>query len=264
MMNEVDYIGTKSICEAIRLAKLSKFIIFQQGATKHSTPVFRSTETKTVEKAVRAFQDWADSILRVNKNNNRGYEILLFSARSSEADIEQSEEEEERQIKSDKGTKTDKIRFTFCLNPYNNMYGGTGLDVGEMVKKGIEDYIQKDKLTKLEARIRELEEGGGEEEDTQEDSPIDKAMRLVEMLQSGKVPGARVAGDGIPDMSEKEAEADVKKSATDVRKERLKIALHRIQKLDPDWKGLYKLSILAKKQPEMFNNYMGTLMKMTL
>jgi hypothetical protein len=60
-MGEVDYIGKKSVLEVIKLSKLCKFIVFQSGATKGSTPVFRCTETKTIEKARQAFEDWADS-----------------------------------------------------------------------------------------------------------------------------------------------------------------------------------------------------------
>jgi hypothetical protein len=270
-MNEVDYIGKKSVAEAIRLSKLTKFIIFQQGATKGSTPVYRCTEAKTIEKAQRSFEDWADSILRVNQNNNRAYEILLYSARTSEADIEDDTEEK-------KGTKTDKIRFSFSLNPYNNMMngfgGGGGGSIAEQIAKGIEDYKKDERLNRLEAELRDLRENGNGQDDDEDEheNALDKVARLITLVRKGDF--KKVAGDDdIPDPDDDEDadtieadEEEEKKPKSDPKKDqrvaRLKIALQRIKKCDPEWKGLYKMSELAKKNPTMFDSYMQTLMKM--
>lgn len=267
-MNEVDYIGKKSVSEAIRLSKLTKFIIFQQGATRGSTPVYRCTEAKTVEKAQRSFEDWADSILRVNQNNNRAYEILLYSAKVSEADIDDDQDGKEKGV-----TKSDKIRFSFSLNPYNNMSGmGGNLNVQELVKQGIEEYKKDQRLNQLEAELRELREDrdrGGDEEE--EENALDKVARLIALVRKGDL--KQVAGDteldddddDIPD-PDKDHEADKTKtdSAKEQRTTRLKIALQRIKKRDPEWKGLYKMSELAKKNPTMFDGYMNTLLKMKI
>lgn len=270
-MNEVDYIGKKSVAEAIRLSKLTKFIIFQQGATKGSTPVYRCTEAKTIEKAQRSFEDWADSILRVNQNNNRAYEILLYSARTTEADIEDEQEGK------DKGTKTDKIRFSFSLNPYNNMMNGFGMGGGniqEMIKQGIDEYKKEERYRRLEEEIKDLRENGnGNEEEEEHENALDKVARLIQLVRKGDF--KQVAGDHDADLDDDDAEDDIpdpdddkQADKTDPKKDqrvaRLKIALQRIRKLDPEWKGLYKLSELAKKNPTMFTSYMSTLMKMKL
>jgi hypothetical protein len=267
-MNEVDYIGKKSISEAIKLSKLTKFIIFQQGATKGSTPVFRCTEPKSIEKAQRSFEDWADSILRVNQNNNRAYEILLFSAKTSEADIDDAEN-------VDKPTKTDKIRFSFSLNPYNNMMngfgGGGGGSIAEQIAKGIEDYKKDERLNRLEAELRDLRENGSghEEEEEEHENALDKVARVLTLIRDGKLKA--VAGDkDVPDpdndddadIQTEEDEAPKADSKKEQRVARLKIALQRIKKRDPEWKGLYKMSELAKKNPTMFDSYMQTLLKM--
>jgi hypothetical protein len=205
-----------------------------------------------------------------NPNNNRPYELLLFSAKSDDADID-DEVEAELDKGGDKGTKRDKIRFTFSLNPYNNMAGMGGyggINVQEEIKRGIDEYKMQDKLTRLEQRLRELEEEDPDDEDPEE-SALERVYKLVEAINRGDLKTSQVSGDSIPDPNDDD-DADVqektppKKSAKDIRNERLKIALHRIQKLDPEWKAIYKLSILAKKQPAMFTNYMSTLMNMTI
>jgi hypothetical protein len=181
---------------------------------------------------------------------------------------EEVEEKEDRG--GDKGTKRDKIRFTFSLNPYNNLYGmggyGGGMDIKKEIERGIEEYKMSDRLKRMEQELRELREGNSDDdEDEKPESTFAQVYNLIESIRKGDFKGAQVSGDIPNPDNDHEADTVIKKTkACSVRTERLKKSLQIIQKLDPDWLHIEKLAALATKQPVMFKNFMGTLMNMNI
>jgi hypothetical protein len=299
MYNEVDVIGKKSVCELIQKSKLTKFIIFRGGSTKGSTPVFRCTDTSQIPKAIGAFTDWADSILRMNRNNNLPYDMFLYSSKTDEVEIDESVEEIADGKKSK--TKTDKIRFTFSLNPYNNSgMGGTNgsEDIGTLIANALDARDRKKELEELREYKRaseagELEEDGEEEE---EENGFDKVFRLLKEVRLHGKPLANAAGDDDDDDdihdpdadddnddalddtgeddddddddddSEEEEKAEKKKTSdkeVSKRGERLRKALKILSKGNPDIdKDLMRLARFKEAQPKLFSNYMANLRTM--
>jgi len=274
-MNTVDIIGTEAICKTIENGKYSKFLIFRQGAMKGSTPVYRCDESKTISAATRGFKDWADSILRMNPNNNMAYDILLFNAKAGEEIEIDTDGGEEQAPRNGEKKKRDSIRFSFALNQYNNMSGhgyGGGLNIKDEIARGIEDYKKEDRITKLEAELKFIRENGIQGDDEEEESSEDAILKVTNFLKEIRMnnPGKRKVAHaaGEEDDEEEEDEGIIQTETADGGKkkriERLNSALKTLKQFDPEWKDLYKLACIAKKQPLLFKGYMSKLRSIEL
>ncbi len=230
MFNTVDVIGADSICKLIRQTKLSKFIVFRGGSQRGSTPVFRCEDSRTPDQAIGAFKDWAESVLRMNPYNNLPYDLFLFSQKVDSKTIDaaikrrknRDDDDEEDDIE-DTRSKKDRIRFTFSLNPFNNMQGGnngapaiTADAIGAAVESALKKRDEENYVRGLEAKLARLENGEDdeeeEEEEEEENGALDKVYRVIkeinkaELIKKGKF--AEAAGDDDDDEDDDEEEEE--------------------------------------------------------
>jgi len=278
-MNTVDVIGAESVCKWIEQSKLTKFIIFRQGAMKGSTPVFRCDNTKNISQAKEAFTDWATSTLRMNPYNNLPYDMLLFSEKASESDIDDELDES----KPKKNSPHRKIRFSFSLNPFNNIQGvgmGSPTDVKTAVQEALNQYKQEQRIAELEAKLAARDDDDDDDDDNSTEmqaitflKELNKNKRLSLLEKGVKVSGDEDDEDDHTDDDEYfEEEEDTHQEDDEEKKpkkkiseagSRLKNALLILKKGNPNYiRDLEKIALLKKKQPAMFNSYMKTLRNM--
>lgn len=244
---DVDLIGVLSVCSMITQTGLPKFIIYRRGAARGTTPTFECRNYKSCEHAVRAFKDWANTIINANPDNAVEYDIVCYA-------------DEANSPENEANTKKDKMRFSFILGtkePVEPRYMGdrpiyhqneNKSDIEERIKEAANSAYMKFKLEQLEKENKELKE---EVED------------LEDELESGGGGGNDLISGlmKLQGLSKPKEEAAI--NAPDSKEERSKrivLAVNRIARYDAQLHlHLEKLADLAENKNATFKGLLSML-----
>jgi hypothetical protein len=282
----VDAIGVQSIAAMIKLSNLQKISISKYASGKTAIPVYEDNDSKTNDRIVKAFTDWATNILHGNPYNDTVYEVLLYNEPLQEEPDEADEKEKEK-VKVKRGySRANKMRF--CIQLYRP---GTAPGVEKVIEKveackqineglkpeQISDIVKTmlmenevmRRLTLVEIELRGVHE--------RIDEVIDEIEELSEDLE--EINGAGVNGthvdnerhyfDKMIDLLNVKAAGDTKLAGTETENEpsvvkaninkAIAILYKHDKKID---QHLLKLANLAETKPELFTQVIAQLEKM--
>ena len=108
----VDAVGVASIAAIIKQSGLQKISIVKYGSAKGVLPVFEDNDSKTNDRIVKGFTDWANNILLGNQYNDTVYEVVLYNEPPEE---EPDEDTGEKKTIKRGYYRANKMKFNFQL-----------------------------------------------------------------------------------------------------------------------------------------------------
>lgn len=259
-MLDVDLIGISAVSSVIKQSDLPRFIILRRGAGRGATPIYEALKSDSSEKAKRDFEQWANTLLAANPNNNVQYELIAF-------DDTALDEEDFASDGKMKRSRSKRIRFSFMLKaPSDNLGVINGKpeviqpdmssfvprsEVDKMITDAVEKTLLKIQIKRLEDKINELEEEDEEEDEEEIGGVGGSAMAFLDKLgalMNAKKP-EEAAINGIEGENTKEAKI-----------KRLNEAIKTLAKHDKDIdKSLAKLAEIAETKPDTFQQLLSML-----
>lgn len=251
-----DSVGIQPTANIIRQSGLTKILVFKYGSSPGSLPVFEDSQSKTNDRIVKAFTDWASTILQGNPYNDTVYEVFLFN--------EVETEEGEQGTGTKRGySKRNKTKFNFQLfrsgmgeNKTEPTIQGTNEQQIEAIYQRLRDDKILSRLDEIDKRVTELEESldGDEEEEETGSAIADRQFATIEkfigLLQKDK---SNVTVNGT-----EEKTTDTKEITANINKA-VKILYQHDKSLD---KHLLKLANLAENNKILFDQVIMQLDKL--
>jgi hypothetical protein len=245
----VDSVGIHATASIIKQSGLQKLSIQKYGAAKHSLPVYEDVNSKTNDRIVKSFTDWASTILQGNPFNDTVYEALLFN------EVENFDEEETEGAPVKRGySKRNKMKFCFQL--FRAGQGDTKSEVSgqnmssEATIQALYQKLKDDEVLKrLEALEKRLDEYEETEEEEQTGAISDQNIATIEKfigLLSQKNTNTQV--NGIEERDKNEVTANINKA--------VKILWQYDKNLD---RHLLKLANMAENNNALFNQVISQL-----
>lgn len=245
----VDSVGIHATASIIKQSGLQKLSIQKYGAAKGSLPVFEDVSSKTNDRVVKSFTDWAGTILQGNPYNDTVYEAVLFN------EVDNDDEETEGAPVKRGYAKRNKMKFAFQL--FRAGQGESKQEVtgqpmsNEATIQALYQKLKDDEVLKrleaLEKRLDEYEEE--EEEEAQAGGVSEQSMATIEKfigLLSQKNTKQQV--NGTDERDTKEVTANINKA--------VKILWQYDKQLD---KHLLKLANMAENNNALFNQVISQL-----
>jgi len=260
----VDAVGITSIAAIIRQSGLQKISIIKYGSAKGTLPVFEDDDSKTNDKIVKGFQDWANNILLGNQYNDTVYELLLYNEPMALDDDDDENAEPKNRKRGH--SKANKMKFNFQLfrpgpndrnEPQKNVTPQSNLtpeNLSDLINSEIMKNTLLQRLAQIESSIDELYElYEGIEEGKNEVNGTTKQMDYLDKLLNLLSPQAdknAVMLNGTPN-DPKTAKDNINKAIQILYKHDKSIDLH-----------LLKLANLAETNKPLFAQIVDTLEKM--
>lgn len=255
----VDCVGVHSIANIIRQSGLVKMSIQKYGMPRGTMPIFEDLQSKTNDRIVKCFTDWANTIQQGNPYNDTVYELTLFN------DVDLDPEQDESEAKKGYGKKN-KMRFAFQLfragsNQHENKVtgagsgAGSGVEIGQLeilIAKLIDEKINK-RFAEIEERIEDIEadidEIGeiGEQDNGKNEQMLDRLLGILDKSTATKKTPANATINGI-ERDKKEVLENINKAVKILYKHDPELDLH-----------LLKLADLAENNKPVFNTVISKL-----
>lgn len=258
----VDAVGVASIAAIIKQSGLQKISIVKYGSAKGVLPVFEDNDSKTNDRIVKGFTDWANNILLGNQYNDTVYEVVLYNEPPEE---EPDEDTGEKKTIKRGYYRANKMKFNFQLfrsgqpnQQQNERVSGhadpyTPEKLSELVNNEILKNELLRRLTAVENDVNELFDmiADIQENDvsgTEENKTNQYLDKLINLMNGKTGKSAQVNGTGNEPEKVKE---NINKAIKILYKHDKQIDVH-----------LLKLANLAETNTLLFNQIVESLEKM--